>query len=91
MLCYYDILSKQNILSTITDALLHSSAKINKEVFQNLLAYLNGTVASTFKECTDGCTDQPLSPGFADCGGRSGVSSTIFVVYSNNLPLKHYH
>ena len=53
---------------------------------QKLLSYLSGIVTSTFKDGTGGCADWSAFPGFPGCGGRSGVSPIIFVLYSNGLP-----
>ena len=79
MLCDYDARSIQSFLSTINQALLHSSSGGKSSDLQKLLRYSIGIVNSTFKDGTDaaGWAEAPGSPG---CGDISGVSPTIFVL-----------
>ena len=53
---------------------------------QKLLRYLRKIVTSAFKIGAIGCSGQFTFPGFPVRGSLSGVFSTIFVLYLNNLP-----
>ena len=43
-------------------------------------------MTSTFKFGAGGCGGQFTFPGFQDCDNLSDVSSSIFVLHSNDLP-----
>ena len=43
-------------------------------------------MTSAFKGGTVGCDGQFVFPGFEGCGNVSAVSTSIFVLYSNDLP-----
>ena len=46
---------------------------------------MSGIVISMFKDGTGGCGGWFASPEFPWCSGLSGVSPTIFVLYSNDV------
>ena len=71
LLCYYDVISIHNLLSTINQALPNSLSKIN-QVFEWI-------VAGMFKYGTLGCAGWSGSPEFLCCGDYTGVFPTIFV------------
>ena len=53
---------------------------------QKSLNYLSEIATSTFDVDTPGCAGWIVSHAFLGCGSRSGVFSTVFVIYLNNLP-----
>ena len=53
---------------------------------QKLIKYLSEIGTSTFKVGTAGCGGWFTSPGFPVHVGLSGVFTTIFVLYLNDLP-----
>ena len=50
-----------------------------------MLRYFSGIVISMFEDGTGGYGGWFASPGFPWCSGLSGVSPTIFVLYSNDV------
>ena len=72
-------------MSTISQALLHNLSKLNQETSKTAKTF-DWKKNSMFNYDTRGFAGWSASPEFPSFGGLSGPSSTIFVLYSNDLP-----
>ena len=86
MICYYHVLLKCSLLSSIklssTSQFIKGKLRdLQKSPKKDLQRYLSGIVTFTFKNDTDGCGGRSACPEFWSCGNLSGVSPTISVLY----------